>query len=485
MKRTLLGFLGILLISGVCFGGCSSVEKEVESPNVIFVLVDDMGFGDLSKYGQTEFTTPNLDKMADESLVFNDFYCGNTVCGPSRAALLTGKHNGHNSVRGNSPAQLIGDDEFTMADVFKKAGYRTGCIGKWGIGHPPPVDDPARKGFDYFYGYVNMWHAHNFYPEFLYKNGEKVFLDNKLKEVDGKNPWADYPEGTGVAEVRNEYAPDLFSVEASEFLERNKNDKFFLYYALNIPHANNEAKPNGMEVPEWGRFASKEWPDPEKGFASVMTYIDNYMGILFQKLEDLGIAENTVVVFCSDNGPHQEGGHKMNFFDSNGPYRGMKRDLYEGGIKTPCFVRWPEVIKEGRQTNHQAAFWDVLPTFCDIAGVEKPMGIDGVSFYPTLMGQEEQQKKHDYLYWEFYEGGGKQAVLSGDWKYVKLNVRDSSKPVIGELYNLAKDIGEENNVAENYPEIVEQMELYLREAHTPFDAISLFEEDGADTETPF
>jgi arylsulfatase A-like enzyme len=474
---------GVALASAM-FESCAPKSSDIQNPNVIFVLVDDLGFGDLSMYGQTEFKTPHIDQFAKEGMVFNNFYTGAPVCGPSRASLLTGMHTGNTSVRGNSPAQLIGDDEYTIAKAFKDAGYVTANIGKWGIGHPPPVDDPARKGFDYFYGYVNMWHAHNFYPEFLYRNGEKVILNNKTQLIDGKNPWEKYPEGTGVAEVRNDYTPYLFEDDVDLFLEKNKDNKFFLYYAMNVPHTNNEAIPDGMEVPDWGEFADKDWPDPEKGFAAMMQNLDNSMGRMMAKLKELGIDDNTVVFFCSDNGPHQEGGHTVAYFNSNGEYRGRKRDLYEGGIKTPFFVRWPAAIKPGSSSDHIGAFWDMLPTFADLAGNTKTIECDGISIYPTLIGKPEQQKQHEYLYWEFYESGGLQAIRSNNWKYIKLNVRNG-QPVQKELYDLSVDAGETNNIYDKHPELIEKFEAYMKDGHSPFALTTLFYDDGANIQFPF
>jgi len=465
---------------------CSGTPDKpiTNTPNIIFVLVDDMGYGDLSCYGQTAFKTPSLDRMTAEGIRLNNFYCGSTVSAPSRASLLTGLHTGHTSVRGNAPAQVISDEELTLAKVMKHAGYETGCIGKWGIGHPPPPDDPLRKGFDYFYGYINMWHAHNLYPEFLYKNGEKVFLNNKLRTVGGKNPWAEIPEGTGVSEIKNDYAHFLFDQEALAFIERNKNKKFFLYLAYNVPHANNEKKPDGMEVPDYYEFAGKDWPDQEKGFAAMIRNIDNSMGMIFVKLKELNLDEKTLVIFCSDNGPHQEGGHKAEYFNSNGKWKGIKRDLYEGGIRTPFIARWPGVIKPNTSSEHLAAFWDVLPTFCDLTGQKQPEETDGISFFPVLTGQK-QIKIHDYLYWEFYELGGKQAILSGDWKAIKLNVRESNEEQIFELYNLKVDPEETINVADKNPEIVEKFNKLFNSARVEFQTIPLFSKDEKMTETPF
>lgn len=486
MKK--LTFLGSVFLLLLLFSACSGkkVKDEVVSPNVIFVLVDDMGYGDISCFGQKVLQTPNIDKLATQGMVLTNHYTGSTVCAPSRASLLTGKHTGHTNVRGNMPDQLLSDDEMTLAKVMKKAGYKTGAIGKWGVGTPPPLDDPKRKGFDHFFGYINMWHAHNCFPEFLYRDGEKVKLNNKLRlNDDGSNPWADMPEGTGISAVREEYVHDLFDQEALDFIESNKDDKFFLYLAYNVPHANNEGGNDGMEVPSFGEYENLDWPKTEKGFASMMTNIDNSVGKITQKLKELKIDKNTMVIFCSDNGPHQEGGHSVDFFNSNGQYRGAKRDFYDGGVRTPFIVRWPAKIKAGTVSDHLSAFWDILPTFCDITGVEKPTDTDGISFLPTLMGEKGEQKNHDYLYWEFFEQGGKQAILKDNWKAIKLNVRDKSGPVIFELYDLANDIEEQNNVADKHPEIVSEMEKLFKEARTEFSVVSLFSEDSNTVETPF
>jgi len=474
---------GILIVSLILLAGwaCSSAnskkgEKEQVPPNVILVLVDDMGIGDLSLYGQQTLSTPNIDQMASEGMHFTNMYTGSTVCAPSRAALLTGKHTGHTSVRGNSPQQLIADDEMTIARVFKNAGYTTGAVGKWGIGSYMPTNDPNRKGYDYFYGYVNMWHAHNFYPEFLYENGEKVYLDNKTKQVDGKNPWADsLREGKGVAEIRNEYVHRLFDNHAVSFIEENKEDPFFLYLAYNVPHANNEKVPDGMEVDDYYEFAEKEWPVQEKGFAAMIRNIDNSVGLILAKLKELKLDDNTLVLFCSDNGPHLEGGHKVEFFDSNGLYRGNKRDLYEGGIKTPFIARWPGSIPAGTKSGEKFAFWDFLPTFAELTGKAVPSNTDGISFLPTLLGKE-QPNKHDYLYWEFYEGNGKQAILKGDWKAVKLNVSKPAEELIFELYNIKEDPSETNNVADDHPDIVEEFRALFISAREEFPVLSLFPE---------
>ncbi|QGY46498.1 sulfatase-like hydrolase/transferase [Maribellus comscasis] len=462
----LIGILGTL-------SSCLNETKSDNEPNVILILVDDLGYGDISFYGQQTLKTPNIDKMANEGMHFTNMYTGSTVCAPSRACLLTGKHTGHCSVRGNDLDQMVSNSELTLAKVFKNAGYKTGAIGKWGIGGNLPHDDPAKKGYEYFYGYINMWHAHNFYPEYLFENGEKIQLKNKTQLINGVNPWLDpLREGKGVAEVKNEYAPFLFDSKAISFIEKNKDDKFFLYLAYNVPHANNEKSPDGMEVPDYYEFSQKNWPSQEKGFAAMIRNIDNSVGLILKKLVDMGIDKNTLVLFCSDNGPHQEGGHQMDFFNSNGSFRGMKRDLYQGGVKTPFIAYWPGVIPENSKSDDLFAFWDFLPTFSELTDREKPADTDGISFLPALFGQK-QTEKHDYLYWEFYEQGGKQAILKDQWKAIKLNIRDTAKETIFELYNIKNDPEELVDVADQNIEVVRQFEKLFESSRNEFEIIPL------------
>ena len=475
-NKNLLIFGAVSLVSA----SCALPASNNDLPNIIYFLVDDMGVGDLSVYGQSKFNTPNIDKLASDGMVFSSHYCGSSVSGPSRACLMTGKHTGHNTVRGNAPTpQLLGDDEATLASVLKSAGYKTTVIGKWGIGHPIPLDDPQKKGFDESFGYLNMWHAHNCFPDFLYRNGVKEALDgNRLAlNPDGSNPWANMPEGTGVASKtqRSTYAPELFGKEAVKYIENNSDNPFFMYYALNLPHANNEATPLGCEVPNHGEYSTKDWPEVEKGFAQMMRIVDNQLGEIVATLKKQGILDNTIIMFASDNGAHQEGGHLVEYFNSNGNTRGNKRAMYDGGVKTPFIVRWGDVIKPGSSSSHLSAFWDVLPTFCEITGQEIPTDVDGISFLPTLEGRNKDQKKHNYLYFEFYEEGGKQAVVTENWKYIKLNTRgENSAKIKTELYNRNSDISENNNLINERPDVVEEMEGFLKDGHRPYPLISLF-----------
>jgi arylsulfatase A-like enzyme len=425
-------------------------------PNIIFILADDLGYGDLGCYGQPVIQTPHIDKMAAEGMIFTDHYAGSTVCAPSRCCLMTGMHTGHARIRGNARVPLLPED-VTVAELLKRAGYATGIIGKWGLGEPETTGIPNRQGFDTWFGYLNQRHAHNYYPDYLWRNEEKVTLANEVRPVN--------PPG-GVATKRVEYSHDLFAEEALGFVERHAEEPFFLYLAFTIPHANNEARNEGMEVPSYGPYASEDWPEPQKGHAAMITRMDGDVGRLMAKLEELEIDENTIVFFSSDNGPHKEGGGDPAFFGSSGALRGYKRALYEGGIRVPLIVRWPGKIKAGSGTDHVSAFWDFLPTCCDLAAVGCPEGVDGFSMLPTLLGKPRKQRKHEYLYWEFHEQGKKQAVRMGDWKGVRLNVAKKPNGPI-ELYDLRTDLGETTDVAQDYPEIVERIAQIMATERTP------------------
>jgi arylsulfatase A-like enzyme len=426
-------------------------------PNIIYILVDDMGYGDPGCFGQTTLKTPNLDAMAASGLRFTNHYAGSTVCAPSRCVLMTGLHTGHCTVRTNGNVKLR-EEDVTVAQVLKQSGYRTGCIGKWGVGRPD-LDDPNEHGFDYFYGYVCMNHAHNCYPEWIVRNGKKVPLRNVLEEK-----WKTrkvYP-GAGVAAKKVDFVPHLCQQEVIRFVDKNRENPFFLYYALNIPHANNEGGAQGMEVPSYGQYADRDWPDQEKGFAAMISAIDGYVKEIFEKLKEIGLDKNTLVMFTSDNGPHQEGGHKMEYFDSNGQLRGKKRDLYDGGVRVPTIATWPGVIKPGRKTDHVSGFQDIMPTFAELVGAQCPQ-TDGVSMLPTLLGKGKQEK-HDHLFWEFYEGGGKQAVLKGKWKGIRLNTsRKPDGPI--ELYDISKDISEQTDLASEHPDIIADMARIMKKEH--------------------
>jgi arylsulfatase A-like enzyme len=431
---------------------CVGNDGKETQPNIVFILADDLGYGDLGCYGQKLIRTPCLDRMAAEGIRFTDCYAGSTVCAPSRCSLMTGLHTGHARVRGNALVPLEPGD-VTVAEVLKSAGYTTAIIGKWGLGEAGSTGIPTRQGFDYWFGYLNQAHAHNYYPAFLWRNETQVRLQN---EVPGTTP--ERPFGSGVATKRIEYSHDLFVREAAEYLQRHRNDRFFLYLALTIPHANNEAGKRGMEVPDYGPYADKDWPEPEKGRAAMITRMDADIGRLFGQLKQLGLDEKTIVFFSSDNGPHREGGADPEFFRCSGPLRGIKRSMHEGGIRVPMIVRWPGRIKPGTSPLPWA-FWDVLPTLAELAGATPPPGLDGISVVPTLLGRPGQ-KEHEFFYWEFHEGGSQQAVRMGPWKAVR--------PWQGaiQLYDLRTDLGESRDVAAEHPEIVSKIEAYLAAART-------------------
>ncbi len=413
-----------------------SKTARVHKPNIIFILADDLGYGDLGCYGQRVIKTPNIDQMAKEGLRFTQCYAGSTVCAPSRCALMMGFHTGHARVRGNALVPLLPLDT-TVAEILKQAGFATGLVGKWGLGEPGSTGIPNKKGFDEFFGYLNQTHAHDYYPEYLWKNEEKYFLK------------------------KGEYSDDLFTRDALDFVRRRKDHHFFLYLAYTIPHANNElgAKTgNGMEVPSDAPYSNENWPQKEKNFAAMITRMDGDIGKLLALLKELGIEGETVVFFSSDNGPHKEGGHDPEFFHSSGPLRGIKRDLYEGGIRVPMIVRWPGKIRAG-VSDQVWAFWDFLPTTAELIGAKAPAGIDGISMLPTLRGRP--QKSHKYLYWEFHERGFSQAVRMRDWKAVRLA---DGNPL--QLYDLKADVGERNDVSDGHPDLLAAFEQIFGAART-------------------
>lgn len=428
-------------------------------PNIIFILADDLGYGDLGCYGQTKIKTPNLDRLAAEGMRFTDFYAGSTVCAPSRCALMTGLHTGHCLIRGNANVALRGED-ITVAQLLKDSGYHTGLIGKWGLGNENTSGVPQKKGFDEFAGYLDQTHAHNYYTDYLWRFDPRSGFDDKML----------LPENQGLE--KKLYTPDLFAKAALQFVRINKQTDlnhhrpFFLEWATIIPHANNEEgrrTGNGMQVPTDAPYSDESWPQPEKNKAAMITRLDADVGRLLDTLQQLKMDEETIIFISSDNGPHKEGGVDPAFFQSSGPLRGFKRDLYEGGIRVPLIVRWPGKIKPGQVSNSAFAFWDFLPTALEIAGVKPPRDIDGISFLPTLLGKA-QTNQHPALYWEFHERGFQQAARMGDWKAVRLT---ADGPL--ELYNLKTEPGEKTNVADQNPQVVAKMEAYLKSARTESD----------------
>ncbi|MCG8583815.1 MAG: arylsulfatase [Pirellulales bacterium] len=437
-----------------------------DKPNIIYILLDDAGYGDFSCYGQKKFTTPNIDRMAAEGMKFTDHYAGSTVCAPTRCSLMTGKHTGRCYVRGNREVRPEGQspipaDTVTIPRLLKHAGYTSGMFGKWGLGAPGSHADPMEH-FDRFYGYNCQRQAHTFYPKHLWSDRQKVKLDGKT------------------------YSHDLILEEAKKFIRANQKKPFFCYMSITIPHAamhapEDEVKPWRKKFPQFenkiGRYSGPLVRNPIAAFAAMMTRMDRGVGEVLDLLRELKIDENTIVMITSDNGPHKEGGHDPQFFDSNGPLKGHKRDLYEGGIRVPLIVRWPGRVKAGSTSDLPSAHWDMLPTFCELSGATTPNSIDGISILPTLVGKPNDQGRHEYLYWEFSPRGGNQAVRWKNWKGIRKNLqKDADAPV--ELYDLSKDLGEESNVADKHPEIAKKLRGFMDAAHDPSDAFPLLAGKG-------
>jgi len=452
---------GLLLLTNSCGKEKTPYEKVLGSkPNIIFILADDLGYGDLGCYGQQIIKTPNIDKLAAEGQRFTQHYAGATVSAPSRNCLMTGQHNGHATIK--SMEKPIKAEDITVAELLKKAGYSTAVIGKWGLGDIGTTGYANDQGFDYSFGYYDQIRAHNYYTDYLMENGEKYPLKNKVIYIDDSTHYAN---GIGNAAVEKvDYSNDIFTEKALDYIDKKGKDPFYLYMAYTIPHANNESwliKQHGMEVPDLGIYADKEWPDVKKAGAAMISRLDSYVGQIMQKLKEKGLDNKTIIIFSSDNGPHAEGGWKPDFFNSNGGLRGFKRDLYEGGIRIPFIVRWPGKIRPG-VSDHVSAFWDFMPTACELAGVTPPKTCDGISYLPVLMNQESKQGMHEYLYWEFYTDISRQAVRKDDWKAVKIGQGD---PVIIhiELYDLSKDREEKNDLSDKYPELVKELSAIMNQ----------------------
>jgi arylsulfatase A-like enzyme len=409
-----------LLGAGPCRPGFAAAPQ----PNVVFILADDLGYGDLGCFGQKLIKTPNIDRLAAEGMRFTQAYAGATVCAPSRCSLMTGKHNGHAAIRGNKEIKPEGQepmpaDTFTVAHLMKDAGYATGLIGKWGLGYPGSESTPDKMGFVSFFGYNCQAKAHEYYPEYLWRDDQKV-------ELGGKS-----------------YSHDLMAAEALEFVRRNKDRPFFLDLSFTIPHAK-------LQVPDLGPYAGEPWPENLKTLAAMITRMDGDVGRLMALLKELGLDERTLVFFASDNG----GVYSDALFHHSGPLRGKKRDMYEGGIRTPAIARWPGRIKPGGVSDQVWAFWDFLPTMAELTGQKALEGLDGVSILRVLLGGATFE--HPPMYWEFHERGFDQAARIGDWKAVRNGV---GGPI--QLFDLKADLGEHHDLASQHPDLVERFAKYL------------------------
>jgi arylsulfatase A-like enzyme len=436
----------------LCIPAMARAADAPSKPNIVLVVADDLGYGDLGCYGQKKIPTPNIDRLAAEGMKFTNMYAGATVCAPSRCVLMTGFHGGRGYIRGNSKLSLRAGD-VTIAELLGKAGYITGMFGKWGLGQESSSGEPLRQGFDKFYGYLDQHHAHNYYPSFLIEDRRRVALKNV---VPGKGLY-----GSGVASEKVEYAHDLIFSQAMAFLDQHQKEKFFLYLPVTLPHANNEGKSAGMEVPDLGEFKDRDWPENEKAFAAMVARLDRDLGTLMAKLKAMGIDDETLVIFTSDNGPHAEGGHDPNFFDSNGPFRGIKRAMYDGGIHVPFLARWPGQIKPGTESKHIGYLGDIPATLCSLTGAKTISDWDSLSLAPSFLQEPTKQQEHEYLYWEFYEGKFAQAARMGRWKGVRIG--GEKEPI--ELYDLEADPGEQANVAKAHQDIVKGMAKTFLEAH--------------------
>ena len=448
-------------------------DGSAAKPNVVWIMADDLGYGDVGCFGGTAIPTPHIDALADRGMRFTDFYAGSTVCAPSRSVLMTGLHTGHTPIRGNARVPLAAG-YVTVAEMLQTAGYRTGLFGKWGLGEPGTEGAPNDQGFDEFFGYLNQHHAHNYYPAFLYRNEEVVPQPNV---VPAGETGGDGLFGVGYATEKGAYAADVIHAEALDFIEESASEPFFLYYATTLPHVNNQAgkRPGGASevpgltygenyTPDYGPFAGRdEWDDNTKGHAAMIALLDRQVGELTAKIEELGLSESTLIIFTSDNGPLVEGGHDPEPFDAPGPLNGYKRALTEGGIRVPTIACWPGHVAAGTVSDHVGYFGDLFYTAAELAGAEAPYGLDSVSFAPTLMGYDDRQAEHDHLYWEFYEQGSKQAVRKGDWKAV-FRPLGSTTP---ELFNLKTDLGETTDVAADHPAVVAEMVRIAAAAHVP------------------
>ncbi len=454
------------VLSAVALAGLAAAVASgaAVKPNLIFILADDLGYGELGCYGQEVIATPRLDRMAAEGMRFTHFYAGATVCAPSRSVLMTGQHHGRTRVRGNAgahnpAAQALKEGDETVAQVLKRAGYVTALVGKWGLGDVGEAASghPCKQGFDSFFGFLNQRHAHNHFPDFLWRNEERVALPNRVVPVGG--------DGAGYATEAKVYADDLFADEALKFVRGQKGRPFFLFWSMVVPHANNErsgALGDGAEVPDYGPYADKAWPNPDKGHAAMITRMDGYVGRLLDELRALGLAEDTLVIFTSDNGPHNESRHNLTRFNPSGPFTGIKRSLTDGGIRVPCVAWWPGRVRAGAVSGHVGYFGDWLATAAELAGVAQPEGRDSLSFVPELTGQGVQAR-HAFLYWEFHEGGFRQAALhDGRWKGIRNGAPDA--PV--RLYDQQNDVAETNDVAARNPEIARKIGDYLSTARS-------------------
>lgn len=500
MKPQITNLLWIVLCSHILFSGCVVKEETTSPPNILFILADDLGYGDPGCYGQKIIETPNIDQLAREGMMFTQFYSGSPVCAPARCVLLTGQHTGHAFIRGNDEwgergevwdyakavqdprlegQRPIPDSVFTVAEMLQGKGYKTAIVGKWGLGAPGTEGVPNRQGFDFFFGYNCQRQAHTYYPKHLWKNEEKVWVDNELVVPGTKleeNADPDNPASYRKYEL-DQYAPELMLEEALSFIEDNKEQPFFLYFASPIPHVPLQAPKDyvekyirkvGPEAPYLGDQGYFPNRTPRATYAAMVNYLDSQIGELVNKMKELGLYENTIIFFTSDNGPTYNGGSDSPYFESGGPFESeqgwAKGFVHEGGIRVPLIVEWPGRIRSGTQSDRIGVFYDIFPTLCEVANEEIPEHADGISLLPTLLGKSSSPE-HDFLYWEFPENNGQQAVRMGKWKGIRENIDQGNLEI--QLFDLENDLQEKHDVSTEYPDIVEQIRGIMKAQHRP------------------
>lgn len=493
-------YLALIVLSSFVIASCTGEGGQNTRPNIIYILADDLGYGELGSYGQEKIETPAIDRLAESGIIFTQHYSGSPVCAPSRCVLLTGRHTGHAFIRGNhewgergdvwSYRAMIENPELegqyplpegttTIGTILREAGYKTAIVGKWGLGAPGSTGIPNKQGFDFFFGYNCQRQAHTYNPVHLWKNSERIFTGN-----DTIAPHTGLKEGADPYDMASYddfwldvYSPDLMFEEIKGFINENKNKPFFLFWATTIPHLALQAPPEwvdyyvdkfGDEEPYTGKDGYFPHRYPHAAYAGMISYLDEQVGMLIRQLKDLGIYDNTLVIFTSDNGPSYTGGTDAPWFNSAGPFSEdkdrIKGYVYEGGIRVPMIASWPGHIRPGSVSDHISAFWDVLPTITDITGAGTPDDIDGISFLPVLEGRDKQEE-HEYLYWEFPAYQGQQAVRMGRWKAVRKNIFGGNMDI--ELYDLESDPTESEDISDRYPEIVARMDSIMKEAHKP------------------
>ncbi|MGO2182977.1 MAG: arylsulfatase [Pseudoalteromonas nigrifaciens] len=491
MRRLNYIFIRSLVFMAALFSLTAFAEELPEKPNIIFIMADDLGYGDIGSFGQQRAQTPNLDKLAAQGIKFTQHYAGSAVCAPSRASLMTGQHTGHTQIRGNHELGGYRDEEergqmplksgsHTLATVLKSAGYRTAAIGKWGLGGPGSEGEPQHHGFDYFFGYLDQKQAHNYYPTHLWRNGKRVPLSNEFFIPHTQLNGTSKKEEDYKIYMGNEYAPDRLIEEATDFIasssDKNKPEQpFFLYMsfvtvhaALQTPDDRLPSYASGWQEPPMTNFGYTPHPRPRAARAAMISNMDTSIGRIMTLLKERNLDRNTLVIFTSDNGPSPEGGADMDFFNSSGELRGIKRDLYEGGIRVPMIARWSSRIQADTESSHISAFWDIMPTLAELSGAEMPADRDGISFVPSLLGKESSQEKHQALYWEFklqrHDATATQAVRMGKWKALRFH---RSHGIDWELYDLSTDIGEQHNLAKQFPNIIDEANELMKKRTKP------------------